>query len=158
MPSRNFSGPRCTRLIASFLIRLPKSCIRLVSYQKLGWVTIKTIPKSASDCKCFEQFEIFCHLNLFWSSIVQKIYLQVLSCCTCVLKSDNLQYNMLGYWVNEMIVSLTKYYFLSQFLAKFFAKIFSIYFFIFYNFSKIKSFECPKSKPATHCFIFNLSK
>ena len=23
---------------------------------------------------------------------------------------------------------------------------------------KIKSFECPKLKPATHCFIFNLSK
>ena len=30
----------------------------------------------------------------------------------------------------------------------------------FFNFTKIKinSFECPKSKPATHCFIFNLSK
>ena len=26
--------------------------------------------------------------------------------------------------------------------------------FIFYNFTKIKSFECPKSKPATHCFIY----
>ena len=34
--------------------------------------------------------------------------------------------------------------------------LFSYYF--FNNFTKIKSFECPKSKPATHCFIFNLSK
>ena len=32
--------------------------------------------------------------------------------------------------------------------------------FLFYNFTKIeiKSFECTKSKPATHCFTFNLSK
>ena len=41
MPSRNFSGPRCTRLIASFLIRLPKSCIRLVSNQKLGYLLLR---------------------------------------------------------------------------------------------------------------------
>jgi hypothetical protein len=34
------------------------------------------------------------------------------------------------------------------------------YFLFFCNFTKIKikSFENPKSKPATHCFIFNLSK
>ena len=31
-------------------------------------------------------------------------------------------------------------------------------FLFFYDFAQIKSFECSKSKPATHCLIFNLSK
>ena len=36
-----------------------------------------------------------------------------------------------------------------------FAKILSFFSLFFYNFTKnkIKSFECPKSKPATHCFF-----
>ena len=93
-------------------------------------------------------------------------------------KSNNLQYNRLGHCVDGMSVSIDQVSdvpsiifcqkflqnslqkFLQNSLKKFFAKIFSIYFFIFYNFTKIKikSFECPNSKPETHCFIFNLSK
>ena len=39
-----------------------------------------------------------------------------------------------------------------QKFIKFFNLLFS------YNFTKVKSFECPKPKPANNCFIFNLSK
>ena len=78
------------------------------------------------------------------------------------LKSDNLQYNTLGCWVGGTIASLTKHL---MFQVLFFFIIsckilcknpFNSIF--FYYFTKIKSSECPKSKPATHCFIFNLSK
>ena len=68
-------------------------------------------------------------------------------------KSDNLQNNMLGRWVDGRNDSSTKrlmveVLFFSWFLAKFFAKILSIYFLIFYKITKmkIKSFECPKSE------------
>ena len=81
--------------------------------------------------------------------------------CT-VLKSNNLQCNTLGRWVNRAIVSLTKHLkfqvlFFFIITCKILCKTPLIF---FYNFTKIeiKSFECPKSKPATHCFIFNLSK
>ena len=44
--------------------------------------------------------------------------------------------------------------FLQNSLQKFFQFI-VIFFICNYTKIKIKSFECPKSKPATHCFIFN---
>ena len=67
-----------------------------------------------------------------------------------ILKSDNLQYNTLGRWVDGTIVWLTKcLMFQVLFLGKLFSKILSISFKFFYNFTKIKlkSFQCPKSKP-----------
>ena len=35
---------------------------------------------------------------------------------------------------------------------------FNLLFFYIFTKIKIKNFECPKSKPLTHCFIFNLSQ
>ena len=79
------------------------------------------------------------------------------------LKSDNLQYNTLSRWVNgddrliDQVIWCSKYFFFHNFLQNSFQKSFQFILF-FYNFTKIKSFECRKSKLATHCFIFNLSK
>ena len=79
------------------------------------------------------------------------------------LKSDNLQYNTLDYWSEGPKNSSTKhlmfqvlFFFIISFiiLCK---NSFNFFLLFFYNFTKIKSFECPKSKPANHCFIFNLS-
>ena len=54
-------------------------------------------------------------------------------------------------------LSNLKLFFFHNFLQNSLQKSFQ---FILYNFTKIKikSFECPKSKPATRCFIFNLPK
>ena len=75
------------------------------------------------------------------------------------LKSDNLQYNTLGRWDNRLIdqaSDVPSIIFFHSFLQNSLQNSFNLF---FYNFTKIKSFECPKSKPgATHCFIFNLSK
>ena len=77
-----------------------------------------------------------------------------------VMKSNNLQYNTLCRCVDGTIVSLDKrlmFHVLFFFIIS--CKILCKNIFIlFYNFTKIKSFECPKSKPVTNCFIFNLSK
>ena len=78
-------------------------------------------------------------------------------------ESNNLQYNTLGRWINWTIVSLTiclifQLLFLFQnFLQNSLQKFFQIFLF-FHNFTKIKSFECPKSKPATHCLNFQSIK
>ena len=64
----------------------------------------------------------------------------------------------LGGWVTGRIVSLTKglmlqLSFFHNFLQNSLWKSFQLFWF-FYNFTKIKSFECPKSKPSTHYFLF----
>ena len=77
------------------------------------------------------------------------------------LKSDNLQYNMLGRWYNCLIDQLSNVpiiIFFYNFLQNSLQKSFHFIFLFFHNSTKINSFECPKSKQATHCFIFNLSK
>ena len=82
------------------------------------------------------------------------------------MKCDNLQYNTLGCWVAGMIVSLIErlmiqvlFFFIisCKTLCK---NLFNLFSYFLYKFTKIKikSFESPKSKPATHCYIFNLSK
>ena len=78
------------------------------------------------------------------------------------LKFDNLQYNMLVRWVpgtNDWSTKCLMFQVLSFFIIS--CKILCKNpFNFFYNFKKIKikSFVCPKSKPATPYFIFNLSK
>ena len=77
------------------------------------------------------------------------------------MRADTLQYNTLGRWVNGMTLSLTKHLmFQVSFFFIIFCKILfkNLFSYFFYNFKKIKRFECPKSKPANHCFIFNLLK
>ena len=76
---------------------------------------------------------------------------QIQNCLEC-----NFSWNSTIFNIIRRVVWCSKFYFLFHNL---FSKILSIDFFIFYNVTKIKikSFECPKSKPATHCFIFSLS-
>ena len=71
---------------------------------------------------------------------------------TSLLKSDNLQYNMLGRWVDGIIVSLTKcLIFQVLFFFMISCKIlcknpFNLFSYLFYKITKIeiKSFECLK--------------
>ena len=73
-------------------------------------------------------------------------------------KYDNLQYNTLGCWVAGTIVKHLMFQVLFFYIisCKILCKTpFNLYFYFFiHNFieMKIKSFECPKPKPATHCF------
>ena len=118
-------------------------------------------------------FEHVCFLFKFEFCVQKsKVFLQHFDCfvlgriSAVDLKSDKLQYNTLGSWVDRMIVSLTKrlmfqvLYFFYNFLQNYLQKSFQFIILFFHNFTKMKitSFECPKSNPATHCFLFNLSK
>ena len=62
--------------------------------------------------------------------------------------------NQLEWWLIVTDVSST------IFVHNIFQKSYQFIFQFFFNSTKIKvkSFECLKSKPATYCFIFNLSK
>ena len=76
------------------------------------------------------------------------------------LKSDNLQYNTLGRWDDRLIdqaSDVPSIIFFHNFFQNSLQNCFQFILLFFHNFTKIKkSCECPKSNPATHCFIFNL--
>ena len=64
----------------------------------------------------------------------------------------------LPHWLN---IGCSKHYFFNNFLKNSLSNYFQfILFYFVYNWTKIKSkmSEYPKSKPTTHCFIFNLSE
>ena len=66
-----------------------------------------------------------------------------------------------GQRTQQPSVCCSKYYFFFTISCKILCKnCFNLFFLFIHKFTKtkIKSFESPKSKPATHCYIFNLSK
>ena len=101
------------------------------------------------------------------SSTFTETFFSILAKLGMKKKSDNLQYNTLVRWADgtndlptkHLMFQVFSFFIIScKILCKNpFNLFFSIY---FYNFTKIKilTFECSKSKSATHCFIFNLSK
>ena len=74
---------------------------------------------------------------------------------TLIKKSNNLQYNTLGCW-DDRLIDQSKFFFFI-FSCKIVCKesFHIIFLFLIIN---IKNFGCLDSKPATHYFIFNLSK
>ena len=78
--------------------------------------------------------------------VVTSNYIKATASCMhqCVVKSDNLQYNTLVRWFAGTNDSSSKYFF-HNFLQNSLQKLFQLIFLFFHKFTKIKSFECPKS-------------
>ena len=113
MPVRNFSGPRCTRLIASFLIRLPKSCIRLVSNQKLDYLLLRQFLSLALTLNALNNLKFSAIWTFFDRQLFKKY---ICKFCPVALVSWNPTIfkwyaGLLGWW-NDRLIDQVLFYFI----------------------------------------------
>ena len=105
------------------------------------------------------RFKIFCR----WPYKLIKLSIRKFFVPKKQKKIKDSAFSNIIHWVNGTIVSSNKglmFQVLFFFIISckiLYKNLFNLF---FYNFTRIeiKSFHCSKSKPATHCFIFNLSK
>ena len=134
-----------------FFFSLSLMCIKLQSKLKCTLVEIfHLLQQNTHSYKLQSQSVTAKHQYLGRVSVVSCIL------WATFLKSDNLQYNMLGRWGNGTSVWCYKYYVFHNFMQNSLQNHFNLFFYFSYNFAdiKIKNFQCPKSKPVTHCLIF----